>query len=333
MNDKKIVISVDVMGFENSSNDAIKACRDFVKKNNNVKLILVGDPNIIKPFLLKENEFRIIEATDVISMEDEPMSVRSRKESSMYQAILAVKNNEADGVLSAGNTACYVFLTHLLIGKIPNISKHGFMPFVPTRIGNGFNLLDVGANKECDANDLITFAKMGDLYAKSVRKISNPKIAIANIGTEDNKGLERHIEANKILKNDKTINYIGFVEPRDLMEGVADVVITDGFVGNIILKTLEGTAKSISKALKDELKKPAGWLGLLGFMAFKRLKNKFDYKNNAGAIVIGLNKPVVKTHGSADYQQFYSSLRMLKETIENDVTSKIKENFSNEKNI
>lgn len=332
MNNRKMALCVDVMGFENDINEAIKACRDFVKKNQNVKIILSGNKDQIVKLLKSENEFEIIDAKDIISMEDDPLSSRTRKESSMYQAILAVKNNKADGVLSAGNTACYVFLTYLLLGKINGISKHAFMPYFPTRNNKGFNLLDVGANKDCDAKDLITFAKMGNIYAQSVRKIKNPTIAIANIGTEDNKGLERHIEANKILKQDKSINYVGFVEPRYLMEGVVDIVVADGFVGNIILKTLEGSAKTISRALKDELKKPAGWLGLLGFVAFKRLKNKFDYKNNAGAIVIGLEKVAVKTHGSADYKQFYSSLRMLKETVENDVVNKIKEQFNNEKN-
>lgn len=333
MNSKKIILCVDVMGFENDITEAIRACRDFVKKNQNIQIILSGNQDLIKPCLKNDNEFKIIDAKDVISMEDDPISSRTRKDSSMYKAILAVKNGEADGVLSAGNTACYVFLTYLLLGKISGISKHAFMPYFPTRNNKGFNLLDVGANKECDATDLITFAKMGKIYAESVRKIKNPTVAIANIGTEDNKGLERHIEANKILKQDKSINYVGFVEPRNLMEGVVDVVVSDGFVGNIILKSLEGAAKTISRALKDELKKPSGWLGLLGFMAFKHLKNKFDYKNNAGAIVIGLEKVAVKTHGSADYKQFYSSLRMLKETVENDVVNKIKEQFNNEKNI
>lgn len=332
MNDKKMRLSVDVMGFENNINEAIRACRDFVKKNKNVQIILCGDKDIIKKYLKQENEFEIIDAKDFVTMEDEPISSRTKKESSMYKAILAVKNNETDGVLSAGNTACYVFLTFLLLGKIKGISKHAFMPFVPTRNNKGLNLLDVGANKECDAVDLVNFAKMGKVYSESVRKVNNPKVAIANIGTEDNKGLQRHIEANKILKTDKSINYVGFIEPRYIMEGTVDVVVTDGFIGNIILKTLEGTAKTISSTLKDELKKPSGWLGFLGFAAFKRLKRKFDYKNNAGAIVMGLEKVAVKTHGSADYKQFYSSLRMLKETIENDVVTKIKEQFTNEKN-
>lgn len=315
-----MILSVDVMGFENPVNDAIKACRDFVKKNKDVKIILVGDENIIKPCLKPKDNFEIEHATDIIKMTDEPIATRNRVNSSMYKAIALVKNNKADGVLSAGNTSCYVFLTFLLLGKMKNVSKCGFMPFLPTRDGIGMNIIDVGANKECDANDLVCFAKMGNIYLKKVRKINNPRVGILNIGTEDNKGLSYQIEANKLLKNQKEINYKGFVESRGLLDGGTDLLVCDGYSGNLVLKALEGCFKTVIGSFLDLYKKPTGWLGFLFSIGILLgLKKKFDYKNNAGAIVLGLNKIAVKTHGSADYKQFFSSLRMLKETVDADI--------------
>ena len=326
-----MILAVDVMGFENPISDAIKACRDFLKKNKNIKIILVGHENKIKPCLLPSDNFEICHAEDEITMETEPLSARSRKESSMYKAIMLVKDEKADGVLSAGSTACYVFLTFMLLGRLKNVNKPGFMPFLPTRDGAGLNILDVGANKECSAQDLVCFAKLGNIYLKHVRKVNNPKIGIINIGIEDNKGLNYHIEANKILKNEKSLNYIGFVESRGLLEGGLDLAICDGYSGNLVLKSVEGAFKTVINSFFDFYKKPSGWLGLLfSLPTLLKIKKKYDYKNNAGAIVIGLNKIAIKTHGSADYKQFYSSLRMLKETIEVDLISILKKEIENE---
>ena len=324
-----MIFAVDVMGFENSINEAIKACRDFLKKNRGIKIILVGNKNEILTFLKPKDTFTICDATDVITMTDDPLKIRKKTESSMYKAIELVKNNEADGVLSAGNTSCYVFLTYILLGKIEGISKCAFMPFMPSRKGNGVNFLDVGANKECDSIDLVNFAKMGDIYIKRIRKIENPKVGILNIGTEDNKGLAHHIEANAKLKKQNNINYIGFVESREMLEGKVDLIVSDGFTGNIALKTLEGTFKTVAKSLIDTAKKPIfGWLWfLLSIPNLLSIRKKYDYKNNAGAVVMGLKKIAVKTHGSADYKQFYSSLRMLKDISNSNLINILENEF------
>lgn len=324
-----MIISVDVMGFENPIEHAIKACRDFVKKNNDVKIILVGDKNKIVPHLKSDNEFEIYHATEEIMMTDDPVAARKKKDSSMYKAIELVKEGKADGVVSAGSTACYVFLSFMLLGRIANVTKPCFMPFIPTRDGKGVNMLDVGANKECTPEDLVCFAKMGNIYLKEVRKINSPRIGILNIGTEENKGLNCHIEANKILKEMKNLNYIGFIESRNILNGGTDLVVCDGFSGNIALKALEGTFKTVINSLMDNYKKPWGWLGLLfSIPALLAIKKKFDYKNNAGAIVIGLNKLAVKTHGSADYKQFYSSLRFLRDSVNAKLIDVLKKEFS-----
>lgn len=325
-------LAIDVMGFENDINEAIKACRDFKNKFINVDIILVGNENEIRKNLNDKDTFEILHASDIIRMDENPISVRHRVDSSMYKAINLVATNLADGVLSAGSTPCYVGLTFILIGKIPNVSKICFMPYVPTRNNKGFNFLDVGAQKLCTGKDLYHFSLMANIYAKNVRGILKPTIGVLNIGTEINKGLEYHNDANDLLIKDKDINYVGFIESRYLLEGNTDIVISDGYCGNLVLKTIEGAAKTLSNSLKDELKKPSGWLGLLfSIVPLLRLKKKFDYKNNAGALVLGLNKIAVKTHGNADYKQFFSSLQMLKDSIESNITKDIREKFENEK--
>lgn len=327
---KNMILSVDVMGFENPISDAIQACRDFVKHNKDVKIILVGDQNQIKNCLLESDNFDIEHADDVINMSDDPLSVRNRKNSSMYKAIELVKLNKANGVLSAGSTPCYVFLTFIILGKMKHVTKPCFMPFLPTRDGKGLSILDVGANKECNSDDLVCFAKMGGLYLKEVRKIRNPRIGILNIGTEENKGFDYHIEANKKLKKLNVINYKGFIESRDLLEGgKIDLLVCDGYSGNLVLKALEGCFKTSINSFFDFYKKPYGWLGFIfSLPILLKLKKKYDYKNNAGAIVIGLNKIAIKTHGSADYKQFYSSLRLLKETINSNLIQLLNREFN-----
>lgn len=317
-------LAVDVMGFENDIKEAIKACNDFSIKNN-VEIIMVGDEQKIKPHLNQQNKkISIIHASQEISQDDEIISARKKINSSMHIAIELVQQAKADGVLSAGNSAIYVFLTYQKFGLINGIKKPGFMSYVPTFNQRGFNILDVGASKEVDAYDLYMFALMASIYCPS-RGISNPTVGILNIGTESHKGFSRHHEVEKMMLEQTKINYQGFVESKNLLEGIVDIVVTDGYSGNICLKAMEGTAKSIFHHIinyyKPWWRKP---LFLFSASMLLNMKKKFDYKNNAGAFVLGLNKIAVKTHGSADYKQFMSSLKMLKETIEYDIIDKIK---------
>lgn len=251
-----MILAVDVMGFENDVSQAINACYQFCQKNKDVFIILVGDQNQILKHLKPNHPFKIHHCSEVILMTDSPIAVRNKVNSSMYQAIMLVKENKADAVLSAGNTACYVFLTTLLLGRIKGVSKSAFMPFMPTRNGVGVNFIDVGANKIVDEFDLLSFAKMGKIYVEKVRNIINPRIGILNIGTEDDKGLDYHIKANKLLKSESSLNYVGFIESRELLEGKIDLIIADGFTGNLVLKAMEGTFKTALYSLLDTLKKP-----------------------------------------------------------------------------
>lgn len=324
-----IKIAVDVMGFENELIEAIEACRKFVQKNNDVSIVLVGDEIKIKKLLKKTDNFEIENANEEILQNDTILSLRAKKNTSMQKAIQLVNEDKADGVLSAGNSAIFVFLTYQNFGLIEGINKIGFIPYVPTFKGTGFNIIDVGASIDCGAEDIYNFAIMGSIAAQA-RGIKSPRVGLLNIGTEKHKGFEWHRVVDNNLKQNSNINYVGFIEPKRLLEGVVDVIVCDGYSGNILLKSLEGTSKSIMHYLLSKYKKFYNIFALLfSLPIFLSFKKKFDYKNNAGAFVLGVNKIAVKTHGSADKKQFYSALRLLKESIDFELLNKLKKEFKN----
>lgn len=318
-------IAVDVMGFENDISEAVYACESFLKYYHDVEIILVGDETKITPFLKNDssNKISVCHAEQFVTQDDSVLSLRTKNNSSMQITANLLKDGKVDGLLSAGNTAIFVYIMYATIGMLDGVSKLGFMPTIPTVNNKCFNLIDVGASIDVTADDLVKFALMASVYAQQ-RTFSDPKVAILNIGTEHHKGRQLERDTDKLIKSKTKLNYVGFVESRNLLDGVADVVVTDGFSGNLVLKSLEGTAKSISKFIKKEYRKPWNIFGkLTSILVFKKLKSTFDYKQNAGAFVLGLNKICVKTHGSADKQQFYSSLTMLYNCIKNNVLNKI----------
>ena len=322
-----IKLGVDVMGYENDLSHSINACRDFLKKYKDVQIVLFGDKELISPFLNSENEFEIIHSSEFISQNDTILSARRKPNSSMQLAANYLNENKIDGVLSAGSTPVFVMTMYNTIGLINGVSKPGFMPTIPTVKSIPFNLLDVGASLDVNEIDLAKFAIMANVYAK--QRTENPKVGILNIGTESHKGPAILHKTNEILNEYQNINNIGFIESKNLLEYCADVVVTDGFTGNIVLKACEGSVKTIAHLIKENIKKPRNFLPLLFSANFlKKIFNKFDYKNNAGAFVMGLKKICVKTHGSADYKQFYSSLEMLHNSVKNSIIKNIENEIS-----
>lgn len=315
-------IAVDVMGFENDISEAINACEDFILLHNDLEIILVGNEQEIKSKLKINSKLKIKHSNTFVTQDDTVFSLRNKKDNSMQVAANMLKNNDVDGLLSAGNTSIFVFIMYSTIGMINGINKIGFMPTIPTINNNVFNLIDVGASIDVNSDDLVKFAIMANIFAK--QRVENPKVAILNIGIEEHKGKELQRETNELLKK-TNVNYIGYVESKNLLNYVADVVVTDAFSGNLVLKACEGTFKTIANELKKEYKKPWNFLATLtNLPIIKKLKKSFDYKNNAGAFVMGLNNVCVKTHGSADKKQFLSSLRMLYDCISKNVINKIK---------
>jgi glycerol-3-phosphate acyltransferase PlsX len=249
-------LAIDVMGFENDISEAVRACRKFNDSHNDVEFILVGDEQQIKKRLNPNDRFSIVHANGIVRMDDNPIVAARKTDSSMYKAVELVQKNKADGVLSAGSSTTFVPLTYMLLKLIPGINKPAFMPYLPTTNKKGFIMLDVGANKECTGEDLYQFALMSNIYSKTIRKIVKPRIGIINIGTEKDKGFGYQKEAYELIYKNKDINFVGFVEPRELLTGVVDVAVADGYTGNITLKALEGGLTSLKSVLKQEFKKP-----------------------------------------------------------------------------
>lgn len=254
-------LGVDVMGYENDLSHSINACRDFLKQHKNVQIVLFGDKELISPFLNSKNEFEIIHSSEFISQNDTILSARRKPNSSMQLAANYLNENKIDGVLSAGSTPVFVMTMYNTIGLINGVSKPGFMPTIPTIKSIPFNLLDVGASLDVNEIDLAKFAIMANIFAK--QRTKNPKVGILNIGTESHKGPAILHKTNEILKKYENINNIGFVESKNLLEYCADVVVTDGFTGNIVLKACEGSVKTIAHLIKDNIKKPKNFLALL----------------------------------------------------------------------
>jgi len=243
-----------------------------------------------------------------------------------------IKAGEADAVLSAGNTGALLAAGLLVVGRIKNIDRPGLMSSLPTIDGKGFNMLDLGANAENTAHHLHQYAILGSFYAKNVRSVAHPRIGLLNNGTETTKGDPLRKETFALLAADETLNFIGNVEARDLMNGVADVVVTDGFTGNAVLKSIEGTALGIMEQLKTSIKQ-AGLRAKLGALLLKNslydLKDSLDYSGADGAVLLGLKAPVVKCHGSSDAKSVYYTIKQIRIMLETDVVGQLVEEFSN----
>ncbi len=319
-------ISFDVMGNDNGVKSAVAASIKFIKSNKDYKIILVGSKTEINKYILSHDRIDILDIEKVADVKRGALVVRD-KDTSMYHAINLVKNKKADIVLSSGSSAGYIAYTTLMFKKLDGIARPAFMPIFPTVVPNQrFVMMDVGATLQVDGNLLHNWAKLGNSYSKEVLKTKKPKIAILNVGSEINKGLAHHLEAYKLIEKDKHLNFIGFVEPRNLLNYVADVVVTDGYAGNVCLKSMEGTGRAISTTLSKSMKKnPLRIIGaLMSRGGFKNLKSTLDFRNVGGAWVIGLEGIAIKTHGSADTKAYMGAFNLIKDAIENDAIEKLR---------
>ncbi|MGL5357659.1 MAG: phosphate acyltransferase PlsX [Metamycoplasmataceae bacterium] len=331
---KKIIF--DIQGNDNGIDAGLLATKSFIEINKNYKIILVGNEKEIlekEPSFLNNNQIEIVNVLEVVNKDLSPLE-NLRIDNSMNMALKLLKDKEGDGVISSGDSGSFLVSSMFILKKINNIERAAFMPIIPTILENKkFILLDVGANISVKENHLVQWAKIGNIFSKEILNISDPKVYLLNIGTEDNKGLEPQIKANKILKEDTSINYQGFIEPRSLLEGEADVVVSDGYAGNITLKTLEGTILSFLKLMKKNLTKnifrKISTLTLKG--AFKEIKEHLDYRNVGSAWVLGVDGIVLKTHGSSDKKAYLGALNQIKDFIEKDALVKIKKEFLNDK--
>ena len=324
---KKVKIAIDAMGGENSPKKIINGIKIALKKDKNLFFYLYGQKNKLDQEIVnigdfKEN-YKIVDVNDVISDDESPLSAAKRgKDSSMWKAIESQKEGISDISLSAGNTGALLVISRLILNTIEGINKPALAGLWPNN--NNMNVvLDLGANIECNDKNLIDFASMGSALFKSLFNEDLPKVALLNVGSEENKGNEILKKTFSILKDKKTNNFkfCGYIEGNHIMDGNVDVIITDGFTGNIALKTAEGTANFITSSLKKSLNK---FSMLISYNSLKKFKDKLDPRKYNGAILIGLQSPVVKSHGSTDSIGFAYSIEMCKKIVESNLIQKIK---------
>ena len=319
-------IAVDAMGGDHAPQALVEGVNQAIHEFKDIEVILYGDEAKIKQYLTATERVSIVHTDEKINSDDEPTrAIRRKKQASMVLAAHAIKNGEADAMLSAGNTGALLASGYFIVGRIKVIDRPGLMSTLPTLDGKGYDMLDLGANAENTPTHLHQYAIMGAYYAENVRGIKRPRIGLLNNGTEESKGDPLRKETYQLLAADPSLNFVGNVEARDLMDGVADVVVTDGFTGNAVLKTMEGTALGLFRQLKTVLSS-GGLKAKIGAFLLKNdlrgLKKTLDYSDVGGAVLFGLQAPVVKTHGSSDAKAVYSTIRQIRTMLETDVIRK-----------
>ena len=330
-------ILIDAMGGDHAPEAIVQGAIDAAKEFG-VQIVLVGRGEAILKSLntlgldTLPKGVEVANADDVVDMHDDPATViRARKDSSMVVGLRMLAAGEGDAFISAGSTGALLTAATLIVKRVKGIRRAAFCPEIPTE--NKTLLIDCGANAECTPEFLLQFAFLGTLYAKNVQKKIQPKVGLLNIGTEDSKGTELQKQTYSLLENAKTqglLNFIGNVEARDVLLGDVDVVVADGFSGNILLKSIEGTAAYMSGMLKQMFKKSlktkiAALLCKGGLMDFKK---RMDYREVGGTMLLGISRPVIKAHGSSDARAIRSAVRQAMEAVDGHMTEALQQDLS-----
>lgn len=319
-------LAIDAMGGDHAPKEIVLGAMDAIEAIKELEIILIGDNKKISPYLTNQTRISVLHTDEVITSEDEPVrAVRKKKNASLVLMAKEVKEGRADACISAGNTGALMAAGLFGVGRIPGIERPALSPTLPTIDGKGFLLTDVGANVDAKAHHLLQYGIMGSIYTEKVRGIKNPTVGLMNVGTEDGKGNDLTKKAFALLQ-DAPINFIGNVEARDLLNGAADIVVTDGFSGNIALKTIEGTAEAMFSMLKDTFMTSLKTKLAAGIVKkdLKGLKGKLDYSEYGGAGLFGLAAPVIKAHGSSNQRAIHSAIKQACHMVEFKVTETIK---------
>lgn len=321
-------IAFDINGNDNGINSSLAATKEFLAQNDNFIVVLVGPEKEILSFYHNQLPPRVeIIDNSLVSKDVKNIRASFHEKTSMNVALELVANGQANAVLSSGDSGLYLANATIKCKRLEGLSRPAFMPLVPTIKGQKFLLLDVGANLEVKSDFLVEWAKVANAFAKVLLKVEKPRISLVNIGTEDYKGLENTKEAHQKLKNDSKLNYLGFIEPRELMNAKVDVAVIDGYGGNLVLKSLEGAMLGFKNLLKSKIMlktiRKIGYLLLKG--AFKDVAETLDYRNVGAAWVIGVNGVVIKSHGSSDQKAYLGALNQIKIALKNNVLNLVKE--------
>jgi len=341
-----MIILLDAMGGDKAPDATIKGAVKAIEQIE-AEVLLIGNEQIInqkvKEFYDKENiseistRLKIYNTTETIEMEDTPtQAIKHKKDSSMVVGFNLLKEGKGDVFISAGNSGALLTGATLLVGRIKGIDRPalaGILPAYKSRLV----LMDCGANTNCKPINILQFAQMASIYLETTIGVKNPKVGLLNIGTEETKGNELTKESYQLLKqksNELNINFIGNIEGRDAFSGEVDIVVTDGFTGNIFLKAVEGLGKFVKRTLSESLKKNiiSKIAALPSMPAIKRFSKSVDYKEYGGALFLEVKKPVVKAHGSSDEKLFEFTIKQAEEFVKNKAVDKLIEEFAKQKN-
>ena len=331
---EKVIVALDAMGGDNAPVEMVKGAADAVNKNSNVVVKLVGIKDVIEKELTKyeynKEQIEVVHASEVIETGEPPVeAIRQKKDSSMVKAMNMVKSGEADALVSAGNSGALLVGGQIIVGRIKGIERPPMAPVIPTAAGVTL-LLDAGANVDARPTHLVQWAKMGSIYMENVVGIKNPKVAIVNIGAEEEKGNALVKETMPMLKQCTDINFIGSIEARDIPSGNADVIVCDAFVGNVILKLYEGLGMTLIKKVKEGLMTSVrSKIGaLLIKPALKKTLKTFTADQYGRTPLLGCKGLVVKSHGNSTYKEISNSIIQCITFKEQKINEKIKENIS-----
>lgn len=323
-----IKIAVDAMGGDYAPKEQVEGAQLAIKMIDDIELTLYGDETEIRKYLTNEERITIVQSDGVIDMgEKDPIyAIRKNRKSSMALALSSVKSGDNDAIVSSGATQALIAGSHILIGRMKKMKRTAIAPLIPNIHGTSTIILDAGGNIEIKPEFMVQQAYFAKIYAQEVLGIKEPKMGLLNIGSEPGKGRTLDKEVSILFEENKNINFIGNVEPKEIMDPPCDILISDGFTMNIAMKTIEGTAIGLGKILKQELKK--GFLGKIGMLLsarnLKNFKKRLSPEDIGGAMIFGLRGVVVKAQGSSKSVGFYNAIRQAALIVRNDVLNKVK---------
>lgn len=322
-------IGLDAMGGDFAPEQPVLGAYEAVAKFNDIEIILYGQEDEIKKYMKEPHDrIKIVHCEEVIPMDikDPAMAIRKYKDSSMVRACKDAKSLEIDAVVSAGATGALIAAGTLVVKRLKEVERPALAPVMPTIKANKYTILcDAGATSEAKPQYLYQNAKIASIYAKEVLHINNPSVALLNIGTEEGKGTDLQKEAFNLIQADSSINFVGNMEGKTMISGEVDIIVADGYSGNIALKAVEGTSKSVFSLLKEELMSSTrGKVGALILKPiFSRIKKRMDASEVGGAMLLGVTAPVIKAHGSSDAVALMNAIRQAREAVSQDVVNKI----------
>lgn len=326
-------VALDAMGGDNAPAEIVRGAVDAISGRDDIKIFLVGQEDVVakelSQYSFPKERIEVVDAPEVIEMAEPPVeAIRKKKQSSIVVGMNMVKNREADAFVSAGSSGAILVGGQVIVGRIKGIQRPPLAPLIPTEKGVSL-LIDCGANVDARADHMVQFAKMGSIYMEHVLGVKKPKVAIVNIGAEDEKGNALVKETLPMLRECTGINFVGSIEARDIPKGDVDVIVCEAFVGNVILKLYEGLSSTlvgvIKKGLMSTLKSKIG--AALALPALKKTLKAFDASEYGGAPLLGLNGLVVKTHGSSKAKEITNAIYQCVAFKENAINDKIKENI------